>query len=104
MSGAEPRASSRGLLKKLDILPVPCQYILSLMLFTIDNSNNFKTGLEIHGLHTRNKDHLYLPGANLASVQKRITYSGINIFNSITYHRNDSKTFKNELYRYLSKH
>jgi hypothetical protein len=32
MSGAEPRASCRGLFKKLEILPVPCQYILSLVL------------------------------------------------------------------------
>jgi len=39
MSGAEPRASCRGLFRKLEILPVPCQYILSLMLFIIDNPN-----------------------------------------------------------------
>jgi hypothetical protein len=105
MSGAEPRASCRGLFKKLEILPVPCQYILSLMLFIIDHLNNFQTGLEIHGLHTRSKDHLYLPLTNLASVQKGITYSGIQIFNSlpksILNHRNYRKTFKNELYRYL---
>jgi hypothetical protein len=73
--------------------------------FVIDNLNNFQTGLEIHGLHTRSKNHLYLPFANLASVQKGITYSGIKIFNSlpksILNHRNDRKTFKNELYRYL---
>jgi len=41
MSGTEPRASCRGLFGKLEILPVPCQYILSLMLFIIDYPNNF---------------------------------------------------------------
>jgi hypothetical protein len=105
MSGAKPKISYRGLFKKLEILPVPCQYILSLMLFIIDNLNNFQTGLEIHGLHTRSKDHLYLSVTNLTSAQKGITYSGIKIFNSlptsILNHRNDRKTFKNELYRYL---
>jgi hypothetical protein len=40
MSGIEAR-SCRGLYEKLDILPVPCQYILSLTLFVIDNQNNF---------------------------------------------------------------
>jgi hypothetical protein len=42
MSGTEPRASCRGLFRKLEILPVPCQYTLSLMLFIIDNPNNFQ--------------------------------------------------------------
>jgi len=40
MSGIEARRSCRVLFEKLDILPVPCQYILSLM-FVIDNQNNF---------------------------------------------------------------
>ena len=44
MSGAEPRASCRGLFRKLEILLVPCQYILSLILFIIVNPNNFQTG------------------------------------------------------------
>ena len=53
--GAEPRASSRGLFRKLEILHVPCQYILSLILFIIDNANNLPTGLEMHGQQRRNK-------------------------------------------------
>ena len=75
MSGTELRASCRGLFRKLEILPVPCQYILSLMLFIIDNPNNFQTGLEMQGLHTRSKNQLFIPIANLTSVQKGITYS-----------------------------
>jgi len=53
------------------------------MLFTIDNPNNFQTGLEIHGLRTRSKNQLFFPTANLTSVQKAITYSGIKIHNSL---------------------
>jgi hypothetical protein len=82
MSGAEPRASCRGLFRKLEILPVPCQYTLSLMLFIIDNPNNFQTDLEICGLHTRSKNQLFIPVANLTGVQKGITYFGIKIYNS----------------------
>jgi hypothetical protein len=104
MSGAETRASCRGLFRKLEILPVQCQYILPLILFIIDNSNNFQTGLEIHGLHARSKNHLFIPVANFTSVQKGITYSGIEMYNtlpnSILNHWNDRKKFKNRLYRY----
>jgi hypothetical protein len=69
-----------------------------------DNPNNFQTGLEIHGLHTRSKNQLFIPIANLASVQKGMTYSGIKIYNSLLSNivklKNDRKQFKNELYRY----
>ena len=59
MSGAEPRASCKGLFRKLEIIPVPCQYILSLMLFIIDNPNNFQTVSQVRGLHTRSKNQLF---------------------------------------------
>jgi hypothetical protein len=69
MSGAEPRASCRGLCRKLEILPVHVKYILSLMLVIIDDPDNFQTGLEIHGLYTKSKNQLFIPIANLTSVQ-----------------------------------
>jgi hypothetical protein len=71
------------------------------MLFIRDIPNNFQTGLEIHGLHTRSKNQLFIPIANLTSVQKGITYSGIKIYNSLPSKilnlRDDRKQFKNEL-------
>jgi len=75
------------------------------MLFIIDNPNNFQTGLEIHGLHMRSKNQLFIPIANLTNVQKGMTYSGIKIYNSLPSNilnlKNDRKRFKSELYRYL---
>jgi hypothetical protein len=50
------------------------------MLFIIDNPDNFHTGLEIYALHTRSKNQLFFPIANLTSVQKGITYFGIKIY------------------------
>jgi hypothetical protein len=83
----------------LDILPLSCEYILSLMLFVIDNQNNFRSGLEVHGLNTRNRNQLYLPTSNLSVIQKCTTYSGIRLFNSlpgfIQNLRNDRARFKN---------
>jgi hypothetical protein len=52
ISGVGSGDSCRGLFRKLDILPLSCEYILSLMLFVIDNQNNFHSGLEVHGLNT----------------------------------------------------
>jgi hypothetical protein len=73
MCGAEPRASCKGLFRNLEILPVPCQ-IYILMLFIIDNPNNFQRCLEIHGLHTRSKNQLFVPLANLTGVQVVLKY------------------------------
>jgi len=43
MSGAQPGTLCRSQIKQLDILPVPCQYIHSLMDFIINNQENFQT-------------------------------------------------------------
>jgi len=75
------------------------------MLFISVNPNNYQTGLEMHGLHTRSKNQLFIPIANLTSVQKGITYSGNKINNSFPSNilnlKNDRKQFKNEFYGYL---
>jgi hypothetical protein len=83
MFGAELRACFRGLFWRLEIVSVPCQHILSLMLFVIDNPNNFQTLSEVHGLHTTSKVKLFIRNANLTSVQKGITYSDIKIYNCL---------------------
>jgi len=68
MSGAEPRASCKGLYRRLEILPVLCQYILSLMLFIIDNPNNFQTVSQVHELRTRSNYELFIPNTNVTPV------------------------------------
>jgi len=45
----------RNLFKKLDILPVSCQYILSLMMLVVDNLKNYQTNLPVRGLDTRTR-------------------------------------------------
>ena len=65
MPGVQSRVSCRGFFRKLDILPISYQYILSLMFFIIDNPNSFQSGSEVHGLNTRCRNHLYIPTVNL---------------------------------------
>jgi len=82
MSGVGPRSSRRSLFRKLNILPIACWYMLSLMLFIVDNQKDFLTNAYVHGLDTRNKYHLYLPVVSLSCFQKGVSYSGVKIFNA----------------------
>jgi len=74
MSGIGLRSSCRNLFRKLNILPAVCQYILSFMLFTVDNQKDFLTNAYVHGLDTRNKNHLYLPVVSLCSTRSFILW------------------------------
>ena len=60
----------------------------------------------VHGLDTRNKNNIHLPTISLSCIQKGVSYSRTKLFNklpeSIENHRNDKKSFKNKLYRYLN--
>jgi len=71
MAGAQPRTSCRSLFRQLEILPVSCQYILSLKSFIIDNQEVFQTNSSIHNINTRNKHLLHRPKANLSCSQKK---------------------------------
>jgi hypothetical protein len=71
-------------LKKLETLPVPCQYIFSFMNFLVHNQENFQTNSSVHSIGKRNKDHFHRPFANLSYFQKTTVYSGIRIFNSVS--------------------
>jgi hypothetical protein len=108
MIGAHPRTSCRRLFKKLEILPVPSQYIYLLMNFFVNNQEDFQTNSSIHNINTRNKHQLYRPTANLSCFQKNAFYSGIRIFNSlpcsITNLKNQKTKFKVTLKKYLNAH
>ena len=47
------------------------------MLFIADNQKDFLSSAYVHGLDTRNKNHLYLPVVSLACVQKGVSFSGV---------------------------
>ena len=66
MAGVQPRT----LFKQLEILPVPCQCILSLMSFIISNQEILQINSFIHNINTGNKHHLCRPNANLSCFKK----------------------------------
>ena len=101
MSGVRSRSSCRNLFKKLNILPIACQYILCLMLFIVDKQKYSLTNAYERGLDTGNKNSLYLPIVSLSCVQKGVSYSGVKIFSSlpsnIQSYRNDRGTFRHKI-------
>jgi IS1 family transposase len=84
MVGARPRMPCTIQFKKLETVPVPCQYIFSLLNVFVNNQENFQTNSSVHSINTRNKHHLHRPIANLSCFQKSSFYSGIRI--SAVYH------------------
>ena len=63
------RESCRHLLIKLKILPLPPQYILSLLLFVINNRNHSTINSEIHGINSRHFNSFHQPRSNLSKYQ-----------------------------------
>jgi hypothetical protein len=49
------RDSCREYFKRLKILPLQSQYLLSLLLFVADNGDYFRSNSEIHSFDTKNK-------------------------------------------------
>jgi len=70
MEGCGNRVSCRNLFKKLQTLPLTSQYMLSLLMFVVQNKNLFLTNNENHNVDTRQRNNLYLPQANLNFYQK----------------------------------
>ena len=71
MEGCGNRVSCRNLFKKLQILPLTSQYMLSLLMFGVQDKNLFSTSIENHNIDTRQRNNLYLPEANLNICYKK---------------------------------
>jgi hypothetical protein len=103
---AKPQNYCRDLFKRLQILPLPCEYIFSLLNFIISNHKNFQVNSAVHSVNTRNKQHFQRPIANPTGFQKRTYYSGIKILNnlpsSLKSLMNEKAEFKEALKRYLN--
>jgi hypothetical protein len=91
---------------RLEILPLPCEYIFTWMNFVINNQELFHTNSAIHSVNTRNRDHLHRPTAYLSCFHKSGYYAGIKIFNSLLsnlkHHVNKKAQFEVALKQYLN--
>jgi len=70
MEGCANRVLCTNLFKEFQILPLTSQYMLSLLMFVVQNKNLFLTNNENHNIDTRQRNNLYLLQANLTIYQK----------------------------------
>lgn len=105
MEGCGYRDSCRDLFKKFQILPLTSQYILSLLMFVVQNKNFFLENNENHNFDTRQRKNLHLPQTNLTIYQKGAYYSGIKIYNKLPLEikntAGNQKKFKTALKKFL---
>jgi hypothetical protein len=92
---------------KLEILPIPCVYLFSLMTFVVNNCDKFPKNNSIYTIGTSSKDHFHIPGSRLLSYQRGVYYSDVKLFNmlpnSISTLRTDKNKFRIALQRCLQK-
>jgi hypothetical protein len=83
MVGIRNRDSCREYFKRLKILPLQSQHLLSLLLFVTDNGDYFRLNSEIHSFNNKNKLNLHPSPSKLTVFQKGPYYSGIKAFNNL---------------------
>ena len=103
--GIRGEDSCREHFKKLQILPLQSQYILSLLLFVTGNRSYFMENSDIHNINTRTKSNLHQPLSHLTAYQKGTYNFGIKVFNShptqIKDLSQDRNQFRGALERFL---
>jgi len=103
--GIRNRDSCREYFKRLKILPLQSQYLLSLLLFVADNGDYFRLNSEIHSFNIKNTLNLHPPLSKLTVFQRGPYYSGIKAFNNLpSYMKNllqAKKQFKQALKEFL---
>jgi len=80
MIGFRSRDSCRNFFFNLEILPLPTQYILSLLLFVIKNNNQFLVNFEIYYTDNRQHANFHHPSVNVAKYQTGVYYVGVRVF------------------------
>jgi len=83
MMGCRNSDSYRKLFFNLEILPLPSQYILSLLLFMIRNNNQFLVISEVYHIDTRQHAKFHQPSLNLTKYQKGVYCLGVKVFNKL---------------------
>jgi hypothetical protein len=79
MTGCRYKDSCRKLFINLEILPLPSQYILSLLMFMIRSRSQFLANSELHHINTRQCANFHKPFVNVAKYQKGVYCLGVKV-------------------------
>ena len=99
------RDSCRKLFSSLEILPLPSQHIISLLLFMVRNKNQFLVNSELYHIDTRQHANFHQPSVNVTKYQNGVYYLAVKVFNMLPpYMKTESdnpKKFKVVLQKFL---
>jgi len=83
MAGCRSTDSCRKLFINLEILPLPSQYILSLLLFIFRNKTQLLVNSEIHHIDTKQHANFHQPSVNVTKYRKGAYSLGVKVFNML---------------------
>ena len=105
MMDCRNRDPCRKFFPNLEILPLPSQHILSLLLFMIRNKNKFQVNSEIHQINTRQHANLHQLSVNATKYQKAVHCIAVKLFNMLPFYikaeSGNPKKFKALLQKHL---
>jgi hypothetical protein len=100
MVWAGSRASCRKIFSFLQILPLPSQYLYSLVMFVVNNMELFAENSELYATVARNSSNLHFTISNLTAFQKGPQYFGIKVYNSLPSNMKQLSNNKKHLRKY----
>jgi hypothetical protein len=83
ITGSKDRDSCRDSIRNLKIVQFHLQYILSLLLFVVDNTSMHNLNSEIHNVNIRQQLKLHQHSGNLSLYQKEVSSFSIKVLNSL---------------------
>ena len=100
------RTESKNGYKELQILPVPCIYILESVRFIHQNKNSFISNLDCHEHNTRTFKNIHLNYHRLTRSLCSISHTGSKLYNKLPQHikGHNTRVFKKEVKNILLTH
>jgi hypothetical protein len=100
------RTPTKPIYAELNILPVPCIYILETVSFIHKNHMSFEKNSNFHNYNTRSNELIHLKSHRTAKRLQSLTHQGFNLYNklpSVIKHQ-QYKKFKLSVKNILRKH
>ena len=97
------QTKSKQIFRELEVLPVPCIYILESVCFIHQNLNSFKTNSDYHKYDTRTSCNIHLNYHRLTRSLNSLSHKVCTLYNKLPQHtkKYNNKLFKKEVKKIL---